>query len=112
MMLGLFEALRAEKVPVTLREWLDLMGAMDADLAFADIDAFYHLGRTVLVKDERHFDKYDRAFGSYVRGIAGKPQDLLAQIPEDWLRQTMQKLLTEEEKAALQGLSLEQLMEE
>jgi uncharacterized protein with von Willebrand factor type A (vWA) domain len=64
------------------------------------------------VKDERHFDKYDRAFGSYVRGIAGKPQDLLTQIPEDWLRQTMHKLLTEEEKAAIQGLSLEQLMEE
>jgi uncharacterized protein with von Willebrand factor type A (vWA) domain len=112
MLIGLFEALRAEKVPVTLREWLDLMGAMDADLAFADLDAFYHLGRTVLVKDERHFDKYDRAFGHYLRGIASKPRDLAAQIPEDWLRETLKKLLTDEEKAALQALSLEQLMEE
>jgi uncharacterized protein with von Willebrand factor type A (vWA) domain len=112
MLIGLFEALRAEKVPVTLREWLDLMGAMDADLAFADLDAFYHLGRTVLVKDERHFDKYDRAFGHYVRGIANKNVDVLQAIPDDWLRQAMQRLLTEEEKAAMQGLSLEQLMEE
>ena len=45
MLLGLFESLRAEKVPVTLREWLDLMGALDADLAFADLDAFFHLAR-------------------------------------------------------------------
>lgn len=112
MLIGLFEAMRAEKVPVTLREWLDLMAAMDADLAFADLDAFYHLGRTVLVKDERHFDKYDRAFGSYVRGIANKNADVLQAIPEEWLREAMQRLLSDEEKAAMQGLSLEQLMEE
>jgi uncharacterized protein with von Willebrand factor type A (vWA) domain len=112
VLLGLFESLRTEKVPVTLREWLDLMGAMDADLAFADLDAFYHLARTVLVKDERHFDRYDRAFGHFVRGIARTETDIAAQIPEDWLRQTLQKLLTDEEKAALNTLSLEQLMEE
>ncbi len=112
MLLGLFESLRTEKVPVTLREWLDLMGAMDANLAFADLDAFYHLARTVLVKDERHFDRYDRAFGHFVRGIARTDVDIAAQIPEDWLRQTLQKLLTAEEKAALDALSLEQLMEE
>ncbi len=53
MLLGLFESLRAEKVPVTLREWLDLMGALDADLAFADLDAFYHLARTVLSANTR-----------------------------------------------------------
>ena len=112
MLIGLFESLRREKVPVTLREWLDLMGALDADLAFADLDAFYHLGRTVLVKDERHFDRYDRAFGHYVRGIAKAEADLAASIPEDWLRQTLQRLLTDEEKAQLAGRTLEELMEE
>jgi uncharacterized protein with von Willebrand factor type A (vWA) domain len=112
MLIGLFEALRAERVPVTLREWLDLIGALDANLAFADLDAFYHLGRTVLVKDERHFDRYDRAFGHYVRGMARSEVDLAAQIPEDWLRQTFQRLLSEEERARLDPLSLEQLMQE
>ena len=112
MLIGLFEALRHEKVPVTLREWLDLMGALDADLAFADLDQFYHLARTVLVKDERHFDRYDRAFGVYFRGIAKSDVDIAAQIPEDWLRQTLQRLLSEEEKAQLSALSLEALMEE
>ncbi len=112
MLIGLFESLRAEKVPVTLREWLDLMGALDANLAFADLDAFYHLARTVLVKDERHFDRYDRAFGTYFRGIARSDVDFAASIPEDWLRQTLQRLLTEEERAKLDALSLQQLMEE
>ena len=107
MLVGLFEALRAEKVPVTLREWLDLMGAMDANLAFADLDAFYHLGRTVLVKDERHFDKYDRAFGRYVRGIASQLPDALAHIPEEWLRETLRRF-----PELPEALSLEQLLEE
>lgn len=111
MLIGLFESLRAEKVPVTLREWLDLMGALDANLAFADLDAFYHLARTVLVKDERHFDRYDRAFGAYFRGVARSDVDIAASIPEDWLRQTLQRLLTEEERAKLDALSLQQLME-
>lgn len=99
-------------MPVTLREWLDLMGALDADLAFADLDAFYHLARTVLVKDERHFDRYDRAFGQYARGIARTDIDIAAQIPEDWLRQTFQRLRSDEERSKLDALSLEQLMEE
>jgi len=87
------------------------MGALDANLAFADLDAFYHLARTVLVKDERHFDRYDRAFGAYFRGVARSDVAIAASIPEDWLRQTLQRLLTEEERAKLDALSLQQLME-
>jgi len=113
MLTGLFESLRASKVPVTLREWLDLVAALDADLAFADVDQFYLLARTVLVKDERHFDRFDQAFGAYFRGVARIDPLQATAIPEDWLRQTLQKLLSDEEKARIAALGgLEKLMEE
>ncbi len=113
MLTGLFESLRAAKVPVTLREWLDLLAALQADLAFADIDRFYLLARTVLVKDERHFDRFDQAFGSYFRGVARIDTELAKDIPEEWLRQTLQRLLSDEEKARIEALGgLEKLMEE
>ena len=111
MLIGLFEALRAERVPVALREWLDLMAALDANLAFADIDAFFHLSRTVLVKDERHYDRFERAFAKYFHGVA--EVDLAKAIPEDWLRETMRRELSDEEKAALSALGgLDKLLEE
>lgn len=113
MLIGLFESLRAERVPVTLREWLDLMGALQADLAFADIDAFHSLARTVLVKDERHFDRFDRAFGKFFGNIARLDAELLAQIPEDWLRQAFERLLGDEERAKIQQLGgLDELMKQ
>lgn len=113
MLIGLFESLRAERVPVTLREWLDLMGALQADLAFADIDAFHSLARTVLVKDERHFDRFDRAFGKFFGSIARIDAELLAQIPEDWLRQAFERLLTDEERAQIRQLGgLDELMQQ
>jgi len=112
-MLGFFEALRAERVPVALREWLDLMAALDADLAFADAQAFFHLARTVLVKDERHYDKFERAFAKYFDGVARLDADRLTQIPEEWLRASFQRLLSDEERAKLQALGgLDKLLEE
>jgi uncharacterized protein with von Willebrand factor type A (vWA) domain len=113
MLIRLFEALRAERVPVTLREWLDLMAALQAEFAFADVEAFHALARTILVKDERHFDRFDRVFGRYVAGIEALSAQALAQIPEDWLRQAFERSLTDEEKAKVKSLGgLEQLMEE
>ena len=112
-MLGFFEALRAERVPVALREWLDLMAALDADLAFADAQAFFHLARTLLVKDERHYDKFERAFAKYFDGVAKLDADRLTQIPEEWLRASFQRLLSDEERAKLQALGgLDKLLEE
>ena len=113
MLIGLFESLRTQRVPVSLREWLDLMAALEADFAFADPTAFFHLARTTLVKDERHFDKFERAFAAYFEGVAKIDPALLAQIPEDWLRQSLQRLLSEEEKAKLTALGgLDKLLEE
>ncbi|MBB5208069.1 VWA domain-containing protein [Chiayiivirga flava] len=113
MLIGLFESLRAERVPVTLREWLDLMGALQADLAFADLDAFHSLARTVLVKDERHFDRFDRAFGKFFGQIARIDMEQLAQVPEEWLRQAFDRLLTDEERAKIRELGgLDELMQQ
>lgn len=111
MLLNLFEALRAEKVPITLREWLDLMAALQADLAFADIEQFHALARAILVKDERHFDRFDRAFGRFWNGVSNLPDEAFAKIPEDWLRREFERLFTDEEKAKIEQLGgLEALM--
>ena len=111
MLIGLFEALRAERVPVALREWLDLMAALDHDFAFADLDAFFHLARTVLVKDERYYDRFARAFAKYFEGVARV--DPLKAIPDDWLREAFRRELSEDEKAQLTALGgLDKLLEE
>jgi len=113
VLIGFFEALRAERVPVALREWLDLMAALDADFAFADPAAFFHLARTVLVKDERHYDRFERAFAAYFNGVARIDAQLLAQIPQEWLRESFRRLLSDEEKAKLAALGgLDKLLEE
>ncbi|NNM50625.1 MAG: VWA domain-containing protein [Pseudomonadales bacterium] len=112
MLIKLFETLRAHQVPVTLREFMDLLASLQAGLVFADTDDFYQLARLTLVKDEKHFDRFDRAFAAYFEGISSL-EDLKLEIPEDWLRKEIEKLLSPEDWAKLQGLgSLEKLMEE
>jgi hypothetical protein len=69
MLLNFFHGLRNGGVPVSIREYLDLLGALRQRLVFADIDAFYYLSRAVLVKDEKYFDKFDRAFAAYFKDI-------------------------------------------
>lgn len=112
MFLRLFHALRAERVPVTPREWLDLLGALDAGVADPEPQALYALARTTLVKDERHYDRFDRAFGRYLKDVAAAPAEALqAVIPADWLRAALEREPSEEETAKVQRLgSLEELM--
>ncbi|MDY6797645.1 MAG: hypothetical protein SVX28_02680, partial [Pseudomonadota bacterium] len=91
MLIDFFLEVRRARVPASLREYLDLMEALQKRLAFADMEDFYHLARVCLVKDERHFDKFDRAFQAYFEGIE-KLDDLLESlIPEDWLRAEFEK---------------------
>ncbi len=112
MLLNLFNALRTAGVPVSLRELLDLLAALERHVVFADLDAFYYLARTTLVKDERHFDRFDRAFAGYFKGLADLDAALQALIPEDWLRKEFERFLSAEDKAQLQGLGgLEALLE-
>ncbi|MDX2299764.1 MAG: VWA domain-containing protein, partial [Xanthomonadaceae bacterium] len=113
MLIGLFESLRRERLPVTVRELLDLHAALRAHLVFADLDAFYHLARTVMVKDERHFDRFDRGFAAFFKGMDSLNAELAASIPDDWLRRAFEREFSEEERARIEALGgLEQLLEE
>jgi len=113
MLIDFFQEVRAAGVPATPRELLDLIRALEADLAFASEEDFYLLARTCLVKDEKYYDRFDLAFSSYFKGI-GSLDDLLEKvIPDDWLRKTFEKYLSDEEKEKIKSLgSLEKLMEE
>ncbi len=113
MLLNLFNEMRAAKVPVSVRELLDLINALKQRVTFADMDEFYYLSRAILVKDERHFDKFDRAFGAYFNGLEKLDDHLQALIPEDWLRKEFERSLSDEERAQIQSLGgLDKLIEE
>src|SRR5947209_16524440 len=87
MFLNFFTSLRDAQVPVTLREYLTLMSALDADLAGTSVDDFYYLARTTLVKDERNLDKFDRVFGATFKGLENLLQAMeTAEIPAEWLK--------------------------
>ena len=112
MLLNLFNEMRAAKVPVSVRELLDLINALEQRVTFADMDEFYFLARTSLVKDERHFDKFDRAFSAYFNGLQDLDQHLEALIPEEWLRKEFERSLSAEERAQIQSLGgLDKLIE-
>lgn len=111
MFVEFFMVLRKHKVPCTLRELLDLINAMKQQVVFADVEQFYHLSRVILVKDEVHFDKFDRAFAEYFENVQNV--DLFDEtIPNDWLRKEFEKYLTQEEKSKLESLGgLDKLLE-
>jgi uncharacterized protein with von Willebrand factor type A (vWA) domain len=109
-----FHELKAAGVPATLKEYLTLMEAMEKNLAGFQVEDFYYLARATLVKDERNLDKFDRVFGHVFKGLEGlSPEELLANIPEEWLRKLNEKFLTEEEKAQIEALGgWDKIMEE
>ncbi|MBL8705492.1 MAG: VWA domain-containing protein [Rhodospirillales bacterium] len=98
-----FLALKDARVPVSLTEYLTLMAAMKAGAASYDVEEFYFLSRSALVKDERNIDKFDRVFAKYFEAL--ESVDLAqANIPEEWLRKLAEKVLTEEEKRQIEAL--------
>ncbi|MFL5131502.1 MAG: vWA domain-containing protein [Microvirga sp.] len=112
MFLAFFTELRAAKVPVTLREYLTLLDALDQDLAEKSVEDFYYLSRACLVKDERNFDKFDRVFGQVFKDLESLAQALeAAEIPEEWLRKVAERYLTEEEKSQIEAMGWEKLFE-
>ena len=105
--LPFFENLRRHGVPVSLREFLSFLTALDAGLATYDVDAFYYLARTTMVKNETWIDRFDRAFAESFGGIeAVSAKDLLQamDLPEDWLRKIAEKHLSDAEKAEIESL--------
>jgi len=112
MFLQFFTSLREAQVPVTLREYLTLMEALDADLADYTVENFYYLSRATLVKDERNLDKFDRVFGSVFKGLESLLDAMeRAEIPEEWLKKLAEKYLTEEEKKQIEAMGWDKLME-
>jgi uncharacterized protein with von Willebrand factor type A (vWA) domain len=112
MFLSFFTELKQAGLPVSLREYLTLMEAMEADLASHRVDDFYYLSRACLVKDEANLDRFDRVFGHVFKGLENVSEGIEAEIPEEWLQKLAEKFLTEEEKAQIEALGgLEKLME-
>src|SRR6185312_8817333 len=112
MFVAFFQELKQAGVPVTLREYLTLMQAMEADLASRRVEDFYYLSRTALVKDERNLDKFDRVFGHVFKGLESIEGTLAAEIPADWLKKLAEKYLTEEEKKQIEAMGgLDKLLE-
>jgi uncharacterized protein with von Willebrand factor type A (vWA) domain len=114
MLNSFFYTLRAAKLPVSVTEYLSLLEALRAGVIDDDggpsVDKFYVLARTTLVKDEALFDKFDRAFGAYFRGIALR-SDFTQALPLEWLRKTLELELSPEQKAAIDAMGWDELMD-
>ena len=113
MFLTFFTELKGAGVPVSLKEYLTLIEALNADLAQYSTEQFYYLSRAALVKDERNLDRFDRVFGHVFKGLDSPADALLAEIPEEWLRKLAEKHLSDEEKRLVKALGgLEKILEE
>ena len=115
MLLDFFYTLRAAQLPVSVKEYLMLLEALQAGVVGPQAGAcavndFYFLSRTTLVKDEKHFDKFDRAFGAYFKGVE-MVADFTQEVPLEWLRKALERDLTPEQKAAIQKMGWDELME-
>ena len=112
MFVEFFHELKSAGVPVTLREYLTLMEAMEHDLATRRVEGFYYLSRATLIKDERNLDKFDRVFAKVFKGLELTEQALTAEIPAEWLKKLAEKYLTEEEKKQIEAMGgLDKLLE-
>ncbi len=115
MLIDFFYTLRAAKLPVSVKEYLTLLEALEANVVgpqseACSMDDFYHLSRMILVKDEKHFDKFDKAFGAYFKGVE-MLTDFTADVPLEWLKKTLENELTPEQKAAIDKMGWDELME-
>ena len=114
MLISFFLALRAAKLKVSVREFLTLLealeaGVLDDDQGVPTLESFYVLARATLVKDESLFDAFDRAFSAYFKGIDSLA-DFSADIPLEWLRKTIERELSAEDRAAIAAMGWDELM--
>ena len=112
MLTEFFFKLREGGVPASIKEYLMLMEAMQQHVASTSIDDFYHLSRVTLVKNEAHYDRFDRAFAAYFKGVELVPDALFTEIPAEWLRRMAELNLSDEEKKQIEAMGgWEKLME-
>ena len=116
MLIDFFYTLRSAKLPVSVKEYLSLLEALEAGVVGPksesawSLDDFYFLSRLTLVKDEKHYDKFDRAFAAYFKGVE-MVADFTKEVPADWLRKILENELTPEQKAAIEKMGWDELME-
>ncbi len=110
MLIDFFQTLRAARLKVSVTEYLALLEALQAGVIGPSVDDFYVLARTVLVKDETQFDKFDRAFSAYFKGVE-LLTDFTQDVPLEWLRKTLELELTPEQKAAIEKMGWDELMQ-
>src|SRR5258706_2378783 len=111
MLIDFFLKLKSHKLPVSIKEYLTLLEAMEKNVIGPSVDDFYYLSRTALVKDEANFDKFDRAFAEFWQGVETIP-GIESQIPLEWLLKQVELHLTDEEKKQIEALGgWEKLME-
>ena len=100
-----FHELRAAKLPVTLKEYLTLLEAMDKGAIGAKVEDFYYLARTTLVKDEKHLDRFDKVFGHVFKGLESLDEGVdMHQFPDEWLKKLSEKFLSDEEKKMIESM--------
>jgi len=110
MLIDFFFTLKSAKIPVSIKEFLTLLEALEKQVIAPSLDDFYYLSRITLVKDEANFDKFDKAFGAYFHGVETL-FDKAAEIPLDWLMKRLERELTPEQKAALEKFGYDKLMD-
>lgn len=112
MFIDLFYKLRKGDIPVSITEYLTLLDALEKQVANINIDAFYYLARATLVKDERFFDRFDQIFAAHFEGMEAIFEEVMAEIPAEWLQRQAMLDLSEEEKRQIEALGgWEKLME-
>jgi uncharacterized protein with von Willebrand factor type A (vWA) domain len=110
MLIDFFYALRAARLPVTIPEYLQLLEALRDEVIGPSVDDFYHLAKMTMVKNEAHFDKFDRAFSAYFRGVS-ESVDLTKGIPLEWLRKHLERDLSPEDRAKIEAMGWDKLMD-
>ena len=112
MLVDFFLQLKQAKIPVTIREYLSLLEALDQQVIWGSVEDFYYLARLCLVKDETNFDKFDQVFAQYFEGVTNLDEELETHIPEEWLRKLSELVLSDEEKSQIDALGgFDKLME-
>ena len=104
MFIRFLHQLKEAGVPVSIREYLDFLAGLDKGITNLNTDSFYHFARASLVKDERHYDRFDRTFSEFFEGALKKGGEILNNIPEEWIKNALQKNLTKEDKEKIDSL--------
>ena len=113
MLINFFMTLKNERLPVSFTELFTLLECLKKNIVFGNVEDFYYLSRLCFVKDEKNFDKFDKAFSKYFKNVEILDELSSHEIPNEWLRKQLESMLTEEEKAKIEALGgLDKLMEE